>query len=255
MTSDQQEAQEDVPLNQDGWRRVRGEWRHARYGLVRMSPTRNWEFQDFTGKTDGGFVTAAEAREALESEWQGWHRTATGLAYKGFGTLDVTPEGVWVARAPSGRELAASKRPMDAVLAIHRYALPILRSGLIGSAAATLGGLFVAIAPSMAGIVGCVWAVAFAVGLAHFMGQMGQKPAPQAALVSLVHALGIAGFGFGFAGIMRGLDVDWHTVGWALATARVLFILGAIFVVCGRLVAWHVENLATAEPARAKPSN
>lgn len=241
--------------SQGEWRRVKGEWRHLRYGWVRMNAAHQWVFQDFTGRDEGPFPTAAEARAALESEWEGWYPTDTGLMYRGFGSLEQNTPGTWVARAPDGSELLTTENPAEAVLALARRSLPILRSGMMGSAVAVLGVTCLAIAPSMAGIDWGVWAVAFALGLALFISPLGMKGRGDAAVYALAHAIGVAAFGCAASGMLRDAGIDWATITWSVDAARALFIAGVVLVGGGRWVARRVEDLATAEPPHTSASN
>ncbi|WP_429481877.1 hypothetical protein [Paraburkholderia youngii] len=76
---------EDFMQNSLGeWRRMNGEWRHSRYGSVRINAERQWVFLDFTGAEGGPFATAADARAGLlcwparEAAMQRHESTTTG---------------------------------------------------------------------------------------------------------------------------------------------------------------------------------
>jgi len=150
------------------WMERNGEWTHPAYGLVRRRSSSRWECLDPSGSLLGPFSSDDDAREALETVWDGWVRTSeVTWAHRYFGEIRQLPAGRWVATSLRGRRLLTRPDLLTAMNDLHHHVRWCGWISLGGLCTATLSLAILAATPSLGGLpAGALALLALASGLA-----------------------------------------------------------------------------------------
>ena len=150
------------------WTKRNGEWTHPAYGVVRRRSSSQWECLDPSGSLLGPFASDAEARNALETIWDGWVRTSEiTWAHRHFGEIRQLPAGRWVATSLRGRRLLTRPDLHTAMNDLHHHVRTFGWMALGGLCTSTLSLGTLALAPALGGLpAGTLSLLALASGLA-----------------------------------------------------------------------------------------